>query len=638
MGAVFLKVLNMSIAASWLVLAAAVLRLLLKRAPKWISCVLWGVLALRLICPFSLQSALSLVPSAETVNPAALYAEAPAVTSGFDAFNNAVNPMIADVFAPTVGASANPLSIYADLAGYVWLMGAAVMLVYAAVSFWRLKKSVGAAICVAEGVWECDEIDTPFILGAFKPRIYLPSTMSAAQRSCVLAHERAHLKRRDHCWKPLGFVLLAVYWFNPLCWLAFALLCRDIELACDEKVISSLEKEEVIGYSEALLAFSAPKAALTACPLAFGEVGVRQRIKNALSYKKPAFWIIAAALAACVVTAVCFLTDPKKEESINWAERPTLVLGGEAYVDPYMPLSSLPYGYALAGELSTQQANDTGLEGCKYYTNPKDADSFYVYEICGTPIDLNTLDSEALQWAYKRWIKEGSPEGERLLTLDDVRLLAKKGSALTWSDFDLYKYIETGSGLYIRVYRIDELFSVWIGGGLTSDPPMYVNLRVDSVQYRTDNDYVDMRGGDVEGFIEAHKNDTPQSVAEAVFLTPLANGAVSREFSDKHSGIDFAASEGEPIFAANSGTVIFSGYPQAGDDYETGYGLLVVIDHGDFVSLYAHNSVNLVSAGDYVERGQHIAKVGSTGNSTGNHLHFELRQDGEPIDPQSKLD
>ena len=311
MAAVFLKLLNLSISVSWLVLAVLVLRLVSKRSPKWMNVLLWGIVALRLVLPFSVESALSLIPSAETVSPAAVqFDPAPTITSGVKIIDNAVNPSLSEHFAAVPTASVNPLYVWTEIAGWVWLIGLGAMLLYALVSYLRLRRRVRVSLPVQDHIYLCDAISSPFILGVVKPHIYLPSGLDEVQRQNVLAHEQAHLARRDHWWKPLGFALLAVYWFNPALWLAYTLLCRDIELACDERVIRTMDESAVKTYSTVLLACSMPRKAVITCPLAFGEIGVKERVRNALHYKKPAFWVVAASVAVCVVVAVCFLTNP----------------------------------------------------------------------------------------------------------------------------------------------------------------------------------------------------------------------------------------------------------------------------------------------------------------------------------------
>lgn len=310
MEAVFLKVLNMGIAAGWLILAVIVLRALLKRAPKAFRCVLWAFVGIRLLCPFSLETTWSLIPSGETLSPNLITGNSFRVDTGFSAVDTPVNDYLGDHYFEGVTVPAGHGSRVMTALAVIWLAGAAVMLLYALISYLRLRKNVREAIRLRDDLWICDGVRSPFILGVVKPRIYLPSDLDEARLAPMIAHENAHLKRRDHWWKPIGYLLLTVYWFNPLVWLAYVLLCRDIELACDEKVVKEMDAADKKAYSRALLSRSAPRRMVAACPLAFGEVGVKARVKSVLRYKKPAFWVILAAVAACVVLAVCFLTDP----------------------------------------------------------------------------------------------------------------------------------------------------------------------------------------------------------------------------------------------------------------------------------------------------------------------------------------
>ncbi|MBR6307264.1 MAG: hypothetical protein IKR39_01520 [Lachnospiraceae bacterium] len=314
MSGVFLKVLNMSITASWLIAAVILLRLLLKKAPKWVNCLLWAVVAVRLICPFSIESVLSLVPTDEPVPMNIVMAPRPTVETGVPVIDSAINPVLSESMAPQVGDSVNPLQVVTFVATIVWIVGVAVLLAYALISWLRLRRKVDASIEIKKGVRAGDDVDSPFILGVFKPIVYVPATMGGETLESVLRHESAHLARKDHWWKPLGFLLLTVYWFNPLCWVAYILLCRDIELACDEKVIRDMDAPDKAAYSQALLDCSVNRARVAACPLAFGEAGVKERVKSVLNYKKPAFWVIVCAVVACVVVAVCFLTKAKSEE------------------------------------------------------------------------------------------------------------------------------------------------------------------------------------------------------------------------------------------------------------------------------------------------------------------------------------
>lgn len=315
----FIRILNMSLSASLLIAAVLLLRPLLRRAPKWTRVLMWGLVGLRLALPVTLRSALSLLPSAAPI-PADLGTQArPAVDTGLPSVNAALNPVLAEAFAPSPAASVNPIGVGLAIGSTVWLCGLAVLLLCAAVSALTLRRRVSASVAEGDGVYLCDYISSPFILGVFRPRIYLPSDLPEDTRRFVLAHERTHLRRLDHLWKPLGYCLLAVHWFNPLVWVGYVLLCRDVEFACDEAVLGAADGDaaERSAYSEALLSCASPRGfrnRISACPLAFGEVGVRARVKSVLNYKKPAFWIILAAVVLCVVLAVCFLTDPKKNE------------------------------------------------------------------------------------------------------------------------------------------------------------------------------------------------------------------------------------------------------------------------------------------------------------------------------------
>lgn len=306
----FLKLVNMSITASYLVLAILILRLLLRKAPRWIHVTLWGLVGLRLVFPFSIESVLSLIPSVEPLPQEFLYAATPQIQTGIPYVNNMLNPLIAQSLTPAELTSANPTQIWSFIFSQVWLLGVVILGLYALISYLVIRAKVRPSIRVGGKLYLCDTIDTPFILGIRKPRIYLPSELDQATADHVVAHENAHLKRRDHWWKPLGFLLLTVYWFNPVIWLAYVLLCRDIETACDEKVIRDMDPAYKKAYSEALLRCSVPRRLIAACPLAFGEVGVKDRIKSVLNYKRPAFWVIVVAVILCIVVAVCFLTDP----------------------------------------------------------------------------------------------------------------------------------------------------------------------------------------------------------------------------------------------------------------------------------------------------------------------------------------
>ncbi len=306
----FLSVVNMSIAASWSVLAVLLLRFLLKKAPKWITVLLWAVVAIRLICPFAFESKVSLIPSAQTISPGIMMDTVPQIYTGIPAVNNSINPIIGETFAPNPGDSANPLQVWIPIAAVLWGIGILALTVYGIISYLRIKKKISTAVLLRDHIYQSENVVSPFVLGMIRPKIYVPFSMTASEMLHVIAHEEAHIRRKDHWWKPIGFAILSLHWFNPLMWLAYVLLCRDIEMACDEKVVKSLSSEERADYSQALLNCSVGRRMIAYCPLAFGEVGVKDRVRSVLSYKKPAFWILAVGIVASIVLAICFLTNP----------------------------------------------------------------------------------------------------------------------------------------------------------------------------------------------------------------------------------------------------------------------------------------------------------------------------------------
>lgn len=333
---VFLKLVNLSISASWLILAVLVLRVVLKKAPKWVMPLLWGVVALRLVCLFSIESALSLIPSAETIPSEIVTETREPVLYEQATLDIVTNPTLPSAAEVPVGVSRQQAQVDFNIYSVLWLAGMAALLVHALVSAGKLKRKLATAILLRDNIYESEFVDSPFVFGVVKPNIYLPMHMDEGTAAYVIAHERAHLARRDHWWKVLGYLVLALHWFNPLVWVAYILFCRDIELACDEKVVRGLDGAARADYSQALLSCAAPKRAVAACPLAFGEGNIKTRVKSALHYKKPAFWVAAAAVLAVVIVAVCFLTNPRSERgSLVWAQK--LNAADVASIELYVP-------------------------------------------------------------------------------------------------------------------------------------------------------------------------------------------------------------------------------------------------------------------------------------------------------------
>ena len=333
---VFLKLVNLSISASWLILAVLVLRVVLKKAPKWVMPLLWGVVALRLVCLFSIESALSLIPSAETIPSEIVTETREPVLYEQATLDIVTNPTLPSAAEVPVGVSRQQAQVDFNIYSILWLAGMAALLVHALVSAGKLKRKLATAILLRDNIYESEFVDSPFVFGVVKPNIYLPMHMDEGTAAYVIAHEHAHLARRDHWWKVLGYLVLALHWFNPLVWVAYILFCRDIELACDEKVVKGLDGAARADYSQALLSCAAPKRAVAACPLAFGEGNIKTRVKSALHYKKPAFWVAAAAVLAVVIVAVCFLTNPRSERgSLVWAQK--LNAADVASIELYVP-------------------------------------------------------------------------------------------------------------------------------------------------------------------------------------------------------------------------------------------------------------------------------------------------------------
>lgn len=713
LGQVFMQLFNVSLTAGWFVLAVALIRVLLKKAPKCISCVLWGMVAIRLVMPFSIESALSLVPSAEPLPVTNIYKSGPDISGNLIYRNVNSGSQIFDAVVGTAMRETNSISALKNnfsLLACIWILGILAMLIYTVVSCFKISKKLNEAMPLRDNVWLCDRIDSPFIFGLVKPRIFLPSNMSEDDMEFVIAHEKAHLKRRDHWWKPLGFVLLTVYWFNPLLWVAYILLCRDIELACDEKVIKEMGAEIKKDYSNALINCSVPRKSIAACPLAFGETGVKSRIKSVLNYKKPAFWIIIVAIIASIVLAVCFLTNPIDNSAIFNAKYETgeclfddvvtenkqtnkngLSFGinstGRVYKDygngegeyigelkdsvfsvnelnsmieeqggkrinigrvqkvyeisskngekEYVffhkkngdvavvmffsdggimsvfnlvkkpPTDVYPeYDNSLGDELSVFidcsiaehfQDEESGNYACcvdyevlgkrkffgettlylwvmyqEYsfdgilkkeggahiptaitvrkenggyklveYWEPRDG-SYYVKDIKDKfPFYLHNraIDSQrtvkqqiarcealamehfGLDYAAYGGIEEYNATAKnRPLTLSDVVILSYKKNKLTWADFEDFNYIETGSGLYIRQYNIDEMFTLRIGGSGPDSVPMYFYLHASDAW----DEQIDIRENDVEDFIRKHeKNPVVKNISAGWYTVPV---------------------------------------------------------------------------------------------------------------------
>ena len=333
MSELFRDVLNASFQGGVVILAVLMLRLILKKAPKKYICLLWILVGLRLLVPFSIESSLSLQPNMDRYTTVRTEAEMPSQKHTVQAMpavpEDAAMPddaeaVYGDAFAVSGMDGVEEMEMlvidWTVIAAGIWAAVACTLGIYSLISYIRLKSRVREAVIASEGVWECDRLDTAFILGYLRPRIYIPMGLTEKSKSFILAHERTHLKRGDHWVKLMGFAALAVHWFNPLVWAAYVLLCRDIEMACDERVVRDMGLEERKSYSAALLSCSSSRGRLAACPVAFGEVSVKQRIVSVLNYRKPRFWLTLLAVVAVIFVAVCFLTSPETDTTLRWVQ------------------------------------------------------------------------------------------------------------------------------------------------------------------------------------------------------------------------------------------------------------------------------------------------------------------------------
>ena len=348
----FVALLNRALSASYLILAVLLLRLILRKTPKNLLLWLWALVGLRLVLPDAPVSPLSLVPQGQIIPSDIALSPAPVIPSQIAPIDPTVNPALAQNAAPIPAPSANPMQVALTVAAILWAVGAVALVLYAAFSYGRIWRRVQASIPLGDRQYLCDGIPTAFLLGLFRPRIYLPSDMAEENRAYVLRHELAHLRHGDQLWKPLGFAMVCLYWFHPLVWLSYWLFCRDLEMACDERVIAQLGEGEKKAYSYALLACSAQRQGLHLSPLAFGESSVRSRIRNVLRFRKAGVWMILLVLVLGAAATVFFLTDPSQPpeetmppETIQTEPAETTqpeTLPTEAPTEPTVPTEPIP--------------------------------------------------------------------------------------------------------------------------------------------------------------------------------------------------------------------------------------------------------------------------------------------------------
>lgn len=531
------KLFNMSLTASVAIVLVILLRLLLKKAPKVISYALWGVVLFRLLCPMSIGSNFSVynlfdAPAQESgtitsvieyVPSNIVHTEYPSVALPVPGISDVINEALPQGQEQLV---ADPLEAPMSITTYIWMIGVLVMVIYSIVSYIRLRRKLSVVVPLRDNIFIADDIKSPFVVGLFRPKIYLPCNLGDKEQEYIILHEQHHIKRLDHVMKALAFLALAIHWFNPLVWVAFILASKDMEMSCDEAVIRKIGGDVRADYSASLLTLATGRRIIAGTPLAFGEGDTKGRINNLSKWKKPAVWVVLVAVVACVVLAVCLLTNPSQtRDTMKWAQSLSVEDVASADLVVYPQAADKQFKQLSAEELSEMVAlineskgkyriehEELAGGGISFYITMKDGTSHSVENIGNTYL---VIDGEYYEVSYNwlnGWSKRFGEGNTRIpdqyfsvpLTLDEVLELSQRGHELIWGDFNSYKYYETGSGLYIRVYEIDDDFSLWIGG---SGPeyelePMYIYLAL-----KDDIDtHIDIRDGNVAEFIGQHRS------------------------------------------------------------------------------------------------------------------------------------
>ena len=597
------KLFNMSLTASVAIVLVILLRLLLKKAPKVISYALWGVVLFRLLCPVSIGSNFSVynlfdAPAQESgtitsvieyVPSNIVHTEYPSVALPVPGISDVINEALPQGQEQLV---ADPLEAPMSFATYAWMIGVLVMAIYSIVSYIRLRRKLSVVVPLRDNIFIADDIKSPFVVGLFRPKIYLPCNLGDKEQEYIILHEQHHIKRLDHVMKALAFLALAIHWFNPLVWVAFILASKDMEMSCDEAVIRKVDGDVRADYSASLLTLATGRRIIAGTPLAFGEGDTKGRINNLSKWKKPAVWVVLIAVVACAVLAVTVLTNPitmgdhfvltntdspantnKLSYDIQLGNK---AMSGEIYVEQWIdgvcvksaPVVMTQYvdsieitmkdrredGSSVGTDIQIE-TNQYGGSLLTYFEHPENFNvigwGFKGYELNeknkltsseevilaakvfdnGSGIrayDCNTLVNEperikdAAYMIVVRAIFSEDPLGvtshseasfpTEVLTLNDVIILSQKGYDLTWADFENYDYIETGSGLYIRVYEINARFRLMIGGGGPDSDPMYIYLALaNDLDTR-----IDIRDGGVTEFISEYGNLAPAYHPEGI--------------------------------------------------------------------------------------------------------------------------
>ena len=692
----FTGILNISISAGILIIVCVLVRLIFRKMPKFVRCLMWLLVAVRLAIPFAIESPLSLLPAREYVTVSSNNEAADKVADKAELINNVDS---ADAAADTaVDTSAKNAADISDVAkaetvesinsvaaknnaenisentaentaesintpgsmsflrsidvmyvlSIVWIVGVAAFLFYALVSFIRLRRLVDDAVLLRDNIYQSERAGTAFILGVIRPRIYVPYGLSLNELYMSISHERAHISRRDHMVKPLGFIIAAVYWFNPLVWLAYILLCRDIELACDEKVIKKIGYDKKKDYSQALLNLSIPRKYISACPVAFGEVGINERIKNVLTMKKGKKIIIAVAVAICAVLAICFLTYPKKPKnnSGDTAKTQTTDETKETITEDLAANENESSTEVKEAESNEENASSEDEEAS---TVGDAADSdIYGTETSGAKKVVYILkgDGDTVKLGDKIIIDGEEVQLVSAASNEDFASLVASHSTTIDE--------ETGEEQALEIYVTDisaaeaaakaEEEAAEAAGGVASTSKDDLGNEVVEYSYKDPSvvySYKDPSSDKTEvHIVKLYLQDTvdlPNSTSNEdhnIYFPVIGSGTITRQFSEEHQGVDIAAEEGTVIVSLYDGTV-----EEVGKDDKDGNYIIIKNEKGCTVK-YSHlKDAPNVSKGNKVDLGEEIGKVGSTGESTGPHVHIEVTDEkGTLIDPMSIIE
>ena len=603
---IYMQVLDMSKTASIVILVVVLARLLLKKAPKVFSYALWAVVLFRLLCPVTFEAPVSIVPEMNSVSQGYTLSEESISVFGageaaYQAVGDALNGGLGIQHIRTTEKTETGMTKYVTtdwwsvwilFGQYVWVAGITAMLIYSAVSYLKLRKKLSVVVPLRDNIFIADDIKSPFVVGLFRPKIYLPCNLGDKEQEYIILHEQHHIKRLDHVMKALAFLALAIHWFNPLVWVAFVLASKDMEMSCDEAVIRKVDGDVRADYSASLLTLATGRRIIAGTPLAFGEGDTKGRINNLSKWKKPAVWVVLIAVVACAVLAVTVLTNPitmgdhfvltntdspantnKLSYDIQLGNK---AMSGQIYVEQWIdgacvksaPVVMTQYvdsieitmrdrredGTSVGTDIQIE-TNQYGGSLMTYFEHPENFNvicwGFKGYGLkeknkltsseevilaakvfdngsgiraydCKTLVNEPERIKEAAYMIVVRAVFSEDPLGvtshseasfpTEVLTLNDVIILSQKGYDLTWADFENYDYIETGSGLYIRVYEINARFRLMIGGGGPGSDPMYIYLALaNDLDTR-----IDIRDGGVTEFISEYGNLAPTYHPEGI--------------------------------------------------------------------------------------------------------------------------